>query len=136
MSTNRIAHLFIIHVLNNLDDTVISKKKIIHDMMLTLDDNFEDKFYQNLYVGIHTPLAKRFFDDEEITALSAYKEQSTSKKDSEQRREELMSYVCKPLESFFEEKVNLMDHLLNINKLPILSKTFAMRIELGNVTQS
>ena len=42
-----------------------------------------------------------------------------------------MSFVCKPLELFFEEKVVLMDHLLNINKLPMLAKTFAMRIELG-----
>lgn len=27
--TNKIAHLFIIHVLNQLDDTLLSKKKII-----------------------------------------------------------------------------------------------------------
>ena len=43
MSTNRIAHLFIIHILNNLDDTVVSKKKIIHDLMLAIDDSVTDK---------------------------------------------------------------------------------------------
>jgi pumilio family protein 6 len=29
MFTNKIAHLFIVHILNTLDDTMISKKKII-----------------------------------------------------------------------------------------------------------
>jgi hypothetical protein len=29
MLTNKISHLFIIHILNNLDDTQLSKKKII-----------------------------------------------------------------------------------------------------------
>ena len=29
MFTNKIAHLFIIHILNNLDDTLLTKKKII-----------------------------------------------------------------------------------------------------------
>ncbi len=29
MLTNKISHLFIIHLLNNLDDTTISKKKIL-----------------------------------------------------------------------------------------------------------
>jgi pumilio family protein 6 len=29
MFTNKIAHLFIVHILNTLDDTTISKKKII-----------------------------------------------------------------------------------------------------------
>lgn len=83
MATNRIAHLFIIHILNNLDDTVISKKKIVHDMMLILDENFEDKCYQNIFVAVQQPLAKRYFDEEEITALTAYQDKSTSKKDQE-----------------------------------------------------
>jgi pumilio family protein 6 len=42
MVTNKIAHLFIIHVLNNLDDTVISKKKILNDMLITLEENKDD----------------------------------------------------------------------------------------------
>ena len=42
MATNRIASQFIAHVLNNLDDTVISKKKIIHDLMLMIDEAIEE----------------------------------------------------------------------------------------------
>ena len=45
MVTNKIAHLFLIHMLNNLDDTVISKKKILSDIMLTIDENINDKCF-------------------------------------------------------------------------------------------
>ena len=45
MSTNRIASLFITHILNTLDDTVISKKKIIHDLLLNVDEGIEEKCY-------------------------------------------------------------------------------------------
>ena len=42
MATNKIAHLFLIHVANNLDDTQLTKKKLLHDVLLTLDDNIAD----------------------------------------------------------------------------------------------
>jgi len=45
MSTNKIAHLFLVHVLNSLDDTVISKKKIVNDLLLTIDENITDKSF-------------------------------------------------------------------------------------------
>ena len=45
MVTNKVASLFIVHMLNNLDDTVISKKKLIHDILLTVDDNASDKCF-------------------------------------------------------------------------------------------
>lgn len=45
MTTNKIAHLFLVHILNNLDDTVISKKKILSDIMLTIDENINDKAF-------------------------------------------------------------------------------------------
>lgn len=42
MATNRIAHLFIIHVANNLDDTQLTKKKVLHDVLIKIDDHIED----------------------------------------------------------------------------------------------
>ena len=38
------------------------------------------------------------------------------------------------MENFFEEKMG--DMLININKFPLLAKTLAMRVELGDVADS
>jgi pumilio family protein 6 len=43
--TNRIAHLFIIHVVNTLDDTMLSKKKILQELLKNLDEMISDKCY-------------------------------------------------------------------------------------------
>lgn len=72
MSTNRVASLFITHILNNLDDTVISKKKILHDLLLSVDEGIEEKCFQNIFIGIHSPLQKRYFDADDIAAFTAY----------------------------------------------------------------
>ena len=45
MITNRIAHLFIIHVANTLDDTQLTKKKILHESLKLLDDHIDDKCF-------------------------------------------------------------------------------------------
>jgi len=66
MITNKIAHLFVLHVLNNLDDTVMSKKKIIADMLLTIDDNKNDEYFSKIFIGVHSPLSKRYFSNEDI----------------------------------------------------------------------
>ena len=134
MSLNRVAHLFIIHILNNLDDTVVSKKKIIHDLMLKIDDNITDKNYQNIFIGVFAPKSKRIFDAEEIAAFEALQEHSTSKKDADTRRLELLKAICGPLEKFFEE--GMAFYLQDINKTPLLAKMMAMRIELGDVKDS
>ena len=42
MALNRIAHLFLIHVANNLDDTQLTKKKVLHEVLLKIDENIED----------------------------------------------------------------------------------------------
>ncbi len=42
MVTNKIAHLFIIHVANNLDDTQLTKKKVLHEVLIKIDDHIED----------------------------------------------------------------------------------------------
>lgn len=103
MITNKIAHLFIIHVLNNLDDTVVSKKKILNDILLTIDENITDKYFNTVFLGIYAPKSKRFFQQDEINAFEAKMDLSTSKKDPAVRRIELMNIVTKPLETFFEE---------------------------------
>lgn len=48
MTVNRLAHLFVIHVANNLDDTQLTKKKLMHDVLLQLDDHIEDPCFQNV----------------------------------------------------------------------------------------
>ena len=45
MIVNKISHLFIIHVCNTLDDTQLTKKKILHETLKLLDDNIDDKCY-------------------------------------------------------------------------------------------
>ena len=56
MITNKVAHLFILHILNTLDDTVISKKKILNDILITIDENINDRCFQNIFLGIYAPL--------------------------------------------------------------------------------
>ena len=45
MISNKIAHLFIVHILNTLDDTTILKKKIVSELIKSLDELINDKFY-------------------------------------------------------------------------------------------
>ena len=45
MLTNKVAHLFILHVLNTLDDTVLSKKKLLQDILICVDDSYNDISY-------------------------------------------------------------------------------------------
>jgi len=90
MITNKVAHLFILHILNTLDDTVISKKKILNDILITIDENINDKCFQNIFLGIYAPNSKRYFSEDEVHCFEFNKELSTSKKDPIKRREELM----------------------------------------------
>jgi hypothetical protein len=134
MSTNKIAHLFLVHVLNNLDDTVISKKKIVNDLLLTIDENIADKTFQAIFLGIYAPNSKRYFTSEDLAAFEANQEQTTSKKNSDVRREELIKIVQGPLEKFFEE--NMSFYLRDISRNALLSKVMAQRIEQGDTKSS
>ena len=134
MSTNRIAALFITHVLNTLDDTVISKKKILHDLLISVDEGIEARCFQSIFIGIAQPRSKRTFDAEDLAAFTALQEHSTSKKAADVRRQELMQAVCHPLENFFYEKLHY--HLEDVTKVPLLKEVLAMRIELGGVPDS
>lgn len=134
MITNKIAHLFLVHVLNNLDDTVISKKKILSDVMVTIDENINDKCFQAVYLGIINPKAKRFFTEEDIIAFEAHQEHSSSKKDAAVRRMELLNIITPPLEKFFEEHMQF--YLSDISKNLLLAKVFQARIEMGDIKNS
>jgi len=46
MLSNKISHLFVIHILNSLDDTQLSKKKIIAEILKSIDELINDKYYQ------------------------------------------------------------------------------------------
>ena len=56
MATNRIAHLFLIHVANNLDDTQLTKKKLMHEVLIKIDDNIDDVNFRNVLNASLQPL--------------------------------------------------------------------------------
>jgi beta-lactamase regulating signal transducer with metallopeptidase domain len=134
MTTNKVAHLFIVHIINNLDDTVISKKKILNDIILTVDENINDKCFQNIFLGIYAPKSKRFFTLEDVKAFEVFQEHSTSKKDPKVRRDELIRIVTKPLETFYEE--NMLIHIMDITNNPLFTNVLKARIEIGEFKSS
>jgi len=103
MFTNKMAHLFIIHILSVLDDTTLTKKKIITELLKCLDEMINEKFYQNIFMGIFTPRSKAVFSTEELDCFNAFADKTTSKKSDGQRRLELLKMTLKPMEAFFEE---------------------------------
>lgn len=52
MFTNKISHLFIIHILNSLDDTTLSKKKILQELLKSVDELINDVYYQKIILGV------------------------------------------------------------------------------------
>ena len=56
MSTNKIAHLFIIHVANNLDDTQLTKKKVLHEVLIKIDDHIDDPCFREVLNSALQPL--------------------------------------------------------------------------------
>lgn len=134
MLTNKIAHLFVLHVLNNLDDTVLSKKKILQDILVTVDDNKTDECFCRILIGVFSPQSKQYFTNDDIEAFNALIEKTSSKKDPVIRRKELLQITTKPLETFFEE--NMLYYLMDTEKNHLLAKTIAARIELGDVDKS
>ena len=106
MALNRIAHLFLIHVANNLDDTQLTKKKVLHEVLLKIDENIEDPSFQNVLNGALMPLEdekqeggtvvyKRnaYITQDELTSMSLFLDKSTSKKDRQIRAKELFKIV-------------------------------------------
>jgi hypothetical protein len=131
MVTNKLAHLFIIHIANTLDDTQLTKKKILHEALKLLDDHIEDRCFQSVLISALTPPVQSaqkdkdskvfynpFITAEDIKCFKAGQEHSTSKKEAMTRHRELVKIVQKPLEIFFEEK--LQYYLLEPKGNPVL----------------
>merc|ERR1712166_1472151 len=118
---NKIAHLFLIHIVVTLDDTQLTKKKILFEALKTVDDHINDRQFQSVLLSALLPLAtfkKKFLTAEESEAISAGSARTTSKKDESIRHAELVKIVRKPLEIFFEEK--LQYYLSEINSNVVL----------------
>lgn len=77
-------------------------------------------------------MSKRHFTPDELDAFGALSEHTTSKKDTDVRRMELLNLITPPLEKFFEE--NMLFYLTDSNQL--LPITLNARIEIGNVDKS
>lgn len=113
MVTNRISHLFVIHIANTLDDTQLTKKKILHEALKVVDDHIDDTCYRNVLYSALSPLQSEddkltsctYLTQEETRCLSFFLDKSTSKKARKVRATELTQIVQKPLEMFFEEKL-------------------------------
>ena len=148
MVVNKIAHLFVIHVANTLDDTQLTKKKVLHEAIKVIDDHIEDHFYQSVLISALTlpaPIDKSkdektktfhnpFLTAEDLKCLRAGSQLSTSKKDPVTRHKELVKIVQKPLETFFEEK---LQYYLQEPKGNILMKALFIAIAAqGNADES
>lgn len=87
MMTNTIAHLFLIHIVTTLDDTQLTKKKILHEALKQVDDLITNRQYQMLLLSALMPLPvlkKKFLSAEEnegLSSLSMAITKSSSKKD-------------------------------------------------------
>ena len=72
MFSNKIAHLFIMHIINTLDDTTLTKKKILVELLKNIDELINDKCFQQVVIGIFAPKSKRFFLPEDIETFDAF----------------------------------------------------------------
>ena len=106
--TNKVAHLFVVHMINTLDDTIHTRKRLLVDMLRHAEDLSTDKYYQTVFCGIFMPNSNAYFSDEDRIAFSAFKEHSTSKKAPEQRKKEILAIIMGPLAKFYEEHMTFM----------------------------
>lgn len=114
MLSNKNAHLFLIHIANTLDDTQLTKKKLLHESLKVVDDQIGDKFYQTVLISALLPLStsdtaqvvkNNSITKDELDCFQTLSALSSSKKDPAIRAFELFKIVQKPLETFFEEKL-------------------------------
>lgn len=124
MLSNKLAHLFLIHIANTLDDTQLTKKKLLHEALKVVDDLIGDKCYQTFIISSLLPLAKdqqvrnTALTPDDMDMFATLQPLTSSKKDNAVRANELFKIAQKPLEMFFEEK--LQYYLQDIREQPIL----------------
>lgn len=137
MMTNKIAHLFLIHIITTLDDTQLTKKKILHEAMKLIDDQVADRQFQLVLLSALLPievLNKKFLTADETASMQLCKARSSSKKDNKIRWAELVKVVQKPLEIFFEEK--LQYYLVEINQNTVLKSLCTAIVQNGSIGES
>jgi pumilio family protein 6 len=122
--TNKIAHLFVVHMINTLDDTVLTKKKLLTEMLKNIDEQLTEKSFQNVVIGSLAGFEKRCFGSDERDAHVALLDHTTSKKDEKTRLEEFAGFVTKPLTTFMEE--HLADYISD-------SKSHLLRILMTSI---
>jgi hypothetical protein len=111
MLSNKLAHLFLIHIANTLDDTQLTKKKLLHEALKVVDDLIGDKCYQTFIISSLLPQAKdqqvrnTALTPEDMDMFATLAPLTSSKKDNAVRANELFKIAQKPLEMFFEEKL-------------------------------
>jgi hypothetical protein len=140
MAIKKIAHLFLVHITNTLDDTQLTKKKILHEALKNIDDLISDKNYQSMMVSALLPAAtatvpvanaaaskaeSKSFTNQALTAedklaFAFMHDMTTSKKDANIRTQEIFTICQKPLSIFFEEK--LSNYLCQIKEHPVFKQ--------------
>jgi hypothetical protein len=130
MLSNKNAHLFLIHVANTLDDTQLTKKKLLHEGLKVVDDMIGEKTFQNFLISSLLPLPEAKSEEKnqvvknncltppDYETFATLRHLTTSKKDPATRANELFKISQKPLEIFFEEK--LQYYLQDIKDQPVL----------------
>lgn len=83
MAKNPIASLFLIQVVNQLDDTVTGKKYIVNDLVTKLEELMEDRIGRRTYVGLLNSISPQAFSKDEIQSMIYLQDESTSKKSAE-----------------------------------------------------
>ena len=148
MATNKIAHLFLIHVANNLDDTQLTKKKLMHDILVKIDDHIDDLCFRTVLNTTLLPLEveknkqsgeteyKRNANiaSDELQSMSLFLDKSTAKKDRAVRARELFKIVQKPLEMFFEERLSY--YLLDVKPNTVMKNLFVALAANGEAGSS
>lgn len=91
MLSNKNAHLFLIHIANTLDDTQLTKKKLLHESVKVIDDMIGDKFFQTVLISALLPMPtgeanqtvkNTSVTKEDIQSFNTLIKLSTSKKES------------------------------------------------------
>lgn len=137
MLTNKVAHLFLIHVTTTLDDTQLTKKKILHEALKVVDDQINDKCYQAVLLAALTQrdiFFKKNITKEDAACLQTFSKFSTSKKDHSIRHAELVKIVQKPLERFFEEKLSF--YLADIEHSVVMRSLCVAIMQNGSMGES
>jgi hypothetical protein len=107
MATNPIASVFLVKIVSSYDDTPTMKKYVVNDLVTNFEELVEDEVALKIYIGILNPKCKQIFSPPEAEALSVSEEDTTSRKDPDNRLEEVLGALGQEIARFLEEKMSL-----------------------------